>query len=272
VVCSALAYDFYWLRSMVQMVLGILYVSPQDLFLRSTVWLTYYLPILTGETLRLVGFFLALFSAYLLWGSAHAPFSEVKKHIALALVFEGVYFLTLVPTNVLRIAEGRSPMLLFLAFVLQAAAASPLLFVLGFRVWRSREDNWMSMLKWACFASVGYVVGVWVNNVFRWLSMVETVGLAFVLSGATFWGFLNSVVTLSASLAFTVAGVHAFLLGRLKRSKRLVALALLSLGLHFALYIAYSAAVGALKWVPLVEVWPVTAVGLGASLLAEDKG
>ena len=211
-------------------------------------------------------------SVYLVWGPKSKLFENVKKYIAIALLFEGIYFLMLLPTNVIRIVEGRSPFFLYFAFILQILLISPFPIVLSRKVWRYQKTAKASVLKWSSIAAIGYLTGIWIINVFRWLSMTESEGIGFILSGITSLGFLNSIITLSLSLIFAVAGVYT--LSKKEHgtlSTRLFALALITLGLHFVIYIIYSIIANALKWVLLVEIWPIMLLGLGLSMLAQKK-
>jgi cytochrome c biogenesis protein CcdA len=103
------------------------------------------------------------------------------------------------------------------------------------------------VLKWVSAASIGYLTGVWVNNVFRWLSMTELSGISFLLTGITSLGFLNSIITLSLSLVLAVAGFYTLAKENRRLSTRLFALALIMLGLHFVLFTLYTAIADAWK-------------------------
>ncbi len=103
--------------------------------------------------------------------------------------------------------------------------------------------------------------------------MSESAGVGFLLSGVTSLGFLNSIITLSLSLIFAVAGFYAMSKSQNRTlSIPLFGVALIMLGLHFALFIIYSLlAPGALRFFILVEIWPITLLGLGVGLLFVKK-
>lgn len=122
---------------------------------------------------------------------------------------------------------------------------------------------------------VGYFVNIWVGSVFRWLSMVEVSGFAFLFQGIVAVGFLNSVVTLSLSLILAIAGWYYLLsMGDIMLSMKLFGVALTLVGLHFAVFMLYSVFVGAsLYSIMSTEVWLVAVLGLGASMfLGAEKG
>lgn len=266
-----LVYDGYWLRSASEALFNALSFPLQDLLIKSPDFLSYTLPVWIGELLRFIGFSLALFSAFMFWGSKHNTISSVNRLISVSLIFEGIYFLCLLPTNLVRIASGRSPFLLYFAFVLQGLLVSPFLTVLGFKVWRYSEKAEASVLRWLSVTGIVYLAGMWINNVFRWFSMTESEGMGFVLHGITSLGFLNSIITLSASLIFAIAGVYFFLKKDAhSTSTTLLALALTALSMHFVIFMIYSLIANALKWALLIEIWPIALLGLGVSMLLEQ--
>jgi ABC-type polysaccharide/polyol phosphate export permease len=102
--------------------------------------------------------------------------------------------------------------------------------------------------------------------------MAQSAGIEFLLGGTTSLGFFNSAITLSMALIFAAAGFIAYL--KQTNSKlvtRLVALALIMVGLHFAFFILYVAITDAWRFVFLTEFWPIPLLGLGLSMLAHPK-
>ena len=100
--CSFLAYVFYWLYGALANPYYLTYGDLPENFAPLTVFIAtdYVLPV-TGNILRFIGIVLALLSAYLVWGPKPKPFSNVKKRTAVALLFEGIYFFSLLPLNIL---------------------------------------------------------------------------------------------------------------------------------------------------------------------------
>lgn len=275
VLCSVLVYDLYWLSKGVERWLNyILNGIPINLSvsLFSYFIVDYVIPVI-GDAFRFVGVSLALVSAYLVWRPKPKPFSNVKKQVAVAIFFEAMYFLSLLSTNIYTLTYGfLSIPVLNLAYILQVLLVSPVLIVLSFKVWRYQETAKANVLKWACVAAIGYLAGIWLINVFKWLSMAQSAGIGFILSGITTLGFLNAAVTLSMSLIFAIAGFYTLSKKENRRlSIRLFALALILCGLHFAIFILYSAvAPGAWKFVLLTEIWPITLLGLGFGMLTGE--
>jgi hypothetical protein len=268
--CALLAYILYWLLGALANPYFLSYGDLPENFAPLSILIAtdYVLPVI-GNIFRLIGVSLALLSLYLVWGPKPNPFSNVKKKTAVALLFEGIFFLFLLPVNVL-FALYFGPLPIFIAFILQALLVSPLLTVLSFKVWRYRNDE-ETVLKWAGVAAIGYLIGILIINVFRGLSMISIEGVGSLISNITSLGFLNSIITLSLSLIFAVAGFYTLQKNGNKRlSTRLIAFALIMLGLHFVIFILYSAITNAWKWVLLTEIWPIVLLGLGLNMLREE--
>jgi len=222
-----------------------------------------------GDSFRVIGVCLALLSAYLIWGPKPRPLSSVKKYIAAALFFEGIFFLFGSPANIILTVRITSTFLSSFAYLLQSLLVSSLLIVLSFKVWRTQETGGRGVLKWTSVVAIGYLVGIWFVNVFKWFSMAQSGGIELILSGITSLGFLNSIIILSMSLILAAAGAYILSKKDNRRlSKRLIALSLIMLGLHFAFYMLYSAiAPNAWRFVLLTEIWPIALLGLGLSML-----
>lgn len=270
--CSLLAYALNSLYTSLAAWYRFLLNGIPSRFLFSVYFITDYLGTTIGVVFRVVGVFIALAIVYLVWGPKPRSFLNVKKKFAVALLFEGIYFLLLLPINVYYLTRGLVPVL-FIGYIMETAVVSPFLFVLSFKIWRYKESAETNLLKWGSLAAIGYMVHIWIGNVFRWLSMVNESGITFLLNGIILAGFLNSIVTLSLSLIFAVVG---FYLLSNKRDRyvatRMFGIALILLGLHFVIFIAYSVIAGSsVSFILLTEIWPITLLGLGMSMLLGAK-
>lgn len=270
--CALLTYILYWLLGALANPYYLSYGDLPENFAPLSILIAtdYVLPVI-GNIFRLIGVSLALLSLYLVWGPKPNPFSNVKKKTAVTLLFEGIFFLLLLPVNVLFVFY-LGPLPIFIAFILQALLVSPLLTVLSFKVWRYRKNDEETVLKWAGVAAIGYLIGIWIINVFRGLSMISIEGVGSLISNITYLGFLNAIITLSLSLIFAVAGFYTLQKkGNRRLSTRLIAVALIMLGLHFVIFILYSAITNTWKWVLLTEIWPIVLLGLGLNMLRGEK-
>jgi hypothetical protein len=269
--CALLAYILYWLLGALANPYYLSYGDIPENFAPLSILIAtdYVLPVI-GNIFRLIGVSFALLSLYLVWGPKPKPFSNIKKKTAVALLFEGIFFLLLLPVNILFILY-LGPLPIFIAFILQALLVPPLLTVLSFKVWRYQKTAEETVLKWAGIAAIGYLTDIWISNVFRGLSMIDIEGVGSLIRNVTSLGFLNSIITLSLSLIFAIAGFYILQKKDNKRlSTRLIAVALIMLGLHFVIFIFYSAIINAWSWILVTEVWPIALLGLGLNMLKEE--
>jgi hypothetical protein len=120
-------------------------------------------------------------------------------------------------------------------------------------------------------AIVSYVGAMWFNVVFRWFDMIEVIGSGFLLRGATAWGFLGSMITMSVAVILSVAGAYLLAENRAE-TIRWFGLSLLMIGLHYVIYLAYSISSGNLDFALRMDVWSLPFLGLGLSLLRTKVG
>ena len=264
---SLLVYDTRWLYGVFNLLYQHLAANPFAEVLRYQFWVDYVLTGVIGDGIRLAAVVLGLISAYLVWGPRREDFSSVKKNVARGVLFEGIYFLTLLPISIIFVTRDSAPILM-IAFIIQILMVSPVLIVLSRKIYGYTEVSKANVIKWLCIAGLVYLAGILINNVFRWFSMAASAGLDFILGGITSLGFLSTVITLSLSLVFAVTGAYALLRKDNKKlSTRLFALALIMVGLHFVIFIVYSAITNSLNFVWLTEIWPVALLGLGIGML-----
>jgi hypothetical protein len=266
---SLMIYDLYWIHGVFTLIYSILIQNLPDILAKHPNFYYDYVAGAIANSLRMVGVILVLLSAYLVWGPKRKLFTNVRKYVAVALSFEAVYFLAILPLNLILIIRERSPFLLYLGFVIQILVTSPLLLALSIKAWHYKETARANLVQWACLVGIGYIIGIWVNSVFRWFSMSESAGTGLLLTGITSLGFFSSVIILSLSLTFAIAGFYTLLnKGSTKSTVRLFGVSLIMLGLHFIIYIIYSwIAPGAWKFVLLTEIWPIPLLPVGLGML-----
>ena len=259
--CSLFIYTLYWLIITTRYVWEV-YSRPggpiDPYFYRITGF--------AGIIMRFLGVSLALLSMYLFWRHKGNPVPYVKGKISTALLFEAFYYLSFTPFVIVYIDSNP-----FFAvnYLLQILLISPFLINLGLKVKFDTGDSIKKgLLKSIGIAGVGYIAAIWVNNVSRWLDMTSRFGIQFLSTGITFLGFVNTIFTLSLSVVFALAGFS------LLPKKRNIAtkwwgLSLIMLGVHFVIYLLHSAYVGALDFALLNEIWTVSLLGLGLSILKQ---
>ena len=219
-----------------------------------------------GVIIHFLGVSLALVSIYLVWKNKEKPFPKVKSLVSVALIFEGLYFLSFLP-SIPRLFYFGNYVFLAFSYSLQILFTFPFLTILSLKV-RGSDDVFgnIGLIKWIGVASMGYITALWVNNVLRWFDMLWTYGIDFVLSGDTYLGFINGIITLSLALVFAFVGFSS-LLRNGKVNTKWWGLSLILVGLHFLIYLLYSVYVDAVSFAFLNELWAIPLLGLGVAIL-----
>jgi len=229
-----------------------------------TLWVAGHTSSVIGLMIRFFELTLALALVYLLWGRGKT-FLSLKNKVSIAISLEGIYFLSfLLPAFMIFSLSA----VFTVSYLLQILLISPLTFLVATVV--KRNSHRYSLTKVLGLAYLSYVATIWINNISRWITMAQSSGIEFLLSGKTAIGFANAAVFLS--LALLLAG--AVFLSLLKRrsisvTAKLLGVSLAALGAHFLIYLVYSFFTGSLGSVMLVEIWAVPLLGSGASLFHE---
>jgi hypothetical protein len=231
-------------------------------------WIDRVLTGLIGNGIRLAGSILALMVLFILWKKEPASFAGVRRKVSAIFLCEAIYWLCVLPISLIELFSLGRAQFVELAFIVQILLAGVLLTYLGVKIWNYEEQNKVGTLKLAGIVAIGYLVGIWCNNVFRWFSMAQATSISFILTGVTGIGFLGSIVPLSISLFFAVKSFHSmFSRSNVEQSIKLAGLSIVFLGINYVIYILYSAMTNSLGFVFLVEFWPITVIGLGAGML-----
>jgi len=268
VLCSVFVYNLYYLIHGLQFtwwtytVLG----GPAPYYYRTISSI--------GHTLRFIGLFFALQAVYLVWGPKAKPFSSVKNKVSIALILEAAYYITFVPSllNIMDYSRFLPEMTFFASiYFLQMLLITPFLMILGFKVKNEKEDKMNAgLLKWVGMACVGYIAAICVNISFRWFFMSFQEGVQFLLTGITAIGFLPSITTLSLSVVFAIVGALKLSKNR-NNAIRWFGLSKIMLGAHFIIYLLFNAYVDMLDFAILTEVWAVSLLGLGLSIIRQKN-
>ena len=271
---SWMLFDLYWVQMIYNRIPYLLETDPNR-YLTLQFWTDH----VTGaiiDTLRVVAVILIFVALYLAWGPKKQSFYSVKKYLAIAILFEGTYWLAVLPDIVRRLVTGLQPQFLYVGFLFEILSASILLIVLATKVWKYEVGSKKYLIKWGCFAGISYIFAMWIYNMFRWLSMSGLLGevdprLAINLfGGITSIGFLNTAITLTLSLVFAI--YSSYLIVKRNNNKlgtQLAGLAILLFGLHFILYTIY-AWFAPNEWafvLVLTQIWPMPIIGVGIGLL-----
>jgi len=268
-VVSMFLYNLRWTYGNITTVCSTLAsISPFASYPEWRFWVDRILSGIVGNGFRLAGNIITFTVLFMLWRAKPESFTNVKRKVSWALVCEAVYWLTVLPISIIELLFLERVQLLELAFVIQIVLTSSLLILLAKRTWNFDELKKLNALKLVGIAAVGYLVGIWFNNVFRWLSMEQATEITFIVIGWTGFGFFSTLITLSASLVLAVASFYTmFQRSNIERAIKMAGAALIFLGLNFAIYVIFSELTYTLNYVFLVEFWPVTFLGLGVGML-----
>jgi hypothetical protein len=233
--------------------------------LQLTLFLSQELTGAVGSYLRLIGAIFALNCA-LLFFKKDAKYLE---KLGLALLFESLYFLLLIPAGINHIVGSIISSSAFLniytgiSALLQSGLIFPPLFMLSLKL--KKPQQLPSILKWAGIAAILYVFGFWVKQGLMWvyaLSPLRTqqAGLIDTIRS------VNSLLTL---LVAAIVSTVAWLTFRQQKKLNtwLMGTALILVGVYFVIYVLVSV------WVPiylafltLTDFWIVTLPILGSAV------
>ena len=220
-----------------------------------------------GQVFRFIGISLTFLVLFMVWGSKHKPFLSLKNKIAAAVLFEGIYFLSLLPISILYLIRGTYIVLGF-SYLLQVLSVTPILSFLSLKIWRYDENKRASLTKLVSLSAVGYIIGIWVNNMFRWFSMTTSTDISFLFTGVNAFGFFSTIITLTSAVFLAALGYTY--LARKRNSNmnsKLLGVALLLVGVHFIDFLLVTEMTNAWRYVLLTEIWPISFLSLGAVML-----
>jgi hypothetical protein len=220
-----------------------------------------------GTLIRSIGVVFGIIILYLM-SVKNKSLIDVKKLLATALFIEAFYyFMVSFPsgTFMTTVGYGGQYVTLGVAYFIQFLVTTPFLVILGFKVYRHKQNEG-DIIKWVGFAFVGYITALWSNSVFRWFDMIANEGFSVFFTGIRAVGSLNAFIVMSLAVGFGALGVYYLLKGR-KVAIKWAGLALGMVGLHYLIYLVYSYFGGMINFVLIIEVWAITLLGLGVSIV-----
>lgn len=215
-----------------------------------------------GLITRFFAVILAIASGFMLWSTKRPSYKKLERIVEAALFLEGAYYILLFPSGLWWVSLGFN--FVGVDFLLRAALAGSVLLILSFKV-RDHAKG-INVLKWVSIAAVTYIIALWSNVVFGWFDIIAVIGSDFLLHGAASWGFLLSLITMSLSVVFAVAGAH-LLSKNQGETIRWFGLSLIMIGLNCIVYLVYSFYSGNLSPAMAIDVWALPFLGLGISLM-----
>ena len=234
--------------------------------LQLALFLTQELTGAVGSYLRLIGAIFALNCALLFFKKD----PKYLEKLRVALLFESLYFLLLIPAGINHVVGSIISSSAFLniytgiSALLQAGLIFPPLFMLSRKL--KKPQHLPSILKWAGIAATLYVFGFWVKQALMWVYALSPLGT----QNAGLIDIVGSVNSLLTLLVAAIVSTGAWLIFRQKKKLNtwLVGTALILVGVYFAIYALVSV------WVPiyfafltLTDFWIVTLPILGITIL-----
>jgi hypothetical protein len=161
-----------------------------------------------GGTMRWIASFLALYCAFVYWRNGSPSFSKIKGKLGMALLFEAVYFLFLIPSVflgfVFPITAGKVwyfevtpvPEVFFVAGVACLAMVlviPPALLKLRSAILSNKQKS--TLMKWGWITVLAYLFVVfWFNSAMQWTGMIATWGTEILSDLWNLSGFISSAV------------------------------------------------------------------------------
>ncbi len=215
-----------------------------------------------GLIARFFAVIFALAAGFMLWSVKNPSRKKFERIVEAALFLEGTYFILLFPSGLWWVGLGFN--FLGVDYLLRAVLVGTTLLVLSFKV-RDHSQG-INVISWIGIAIVAYIASLWSNVIFGWFDMIALIGSGFLFHGATSWGFLGSLITMSLAVVFAVAG--AFLLRKNQgEAVNWFGLSLAMIGLNCIIYLAYSYLSGNLSLAMAIDVWALPFLGLGINLM-----
>jgi hypothetical protein len=220
-----------------------------------------------GSIIRIIGILVGLYSMYLAWGPPARSYNEVKSNIFIAIFFEGVYYLTFIPTAVFLINEFST--LQGGLYGLFSLIIAPSLIILSIKIKSSQNTASTNVVRWMGVACIGYVTTLWITIIANWVDLILISGFSLVFDGTNYVSFLNSIITLSLSLTFTLIACIPIINRALitTSTRKRIILSLVLIGLYFSIYFIHVLGTSSLNTALLGDIWLIPLLGLGISLL-----
>jgi hypothetical protein len=285
IVASYFAYALYWFIKTIPWIVEISlrpeYFSPPtglrftDSHSASIAYLAEYSGFL-GLIIQVAGASYALFAAFLILKTKTNSLPAIRDKISKALLLEGICYLSFIPTIYFLLGYSALPsasnFLLSTMLLTKILLITPFLIILGLKV-RKYESGVgrSSLLRLAGFASINYVIVLWVVYMLKWTEMSVADKYLFSAFAPRIFGLLNTVIVQSLAVVFAVVGLLYILRKNdADKTMRWWGLSLIFLSTHIILYTIYVGSVGIPRFIPFGELWLIPFLGLGIYLLLKN--
>jgi len=225
-----------------------------------------------GLAVRLVGACCALAAAVLVIRGYAFSSAKLKSYASKAILLEGFHFFSFIPAFYYLAAVSTLPVTsracLSGQLAVQLALIAPSLIILGLKL-RKPTVSLGELTKYAAFATVFYVLALWVSYWLKWTEMTALEGLPFLFMVPRVVAFLNTAIVFSLAAAFAVLGARSVLQKQSSSvASRWWGLAAILLSTHLTIFVVFCVSVNAAFLAVFGELWTIPLMALGAYLLA----
>lgn len=246
-----------------------------------------------GGIFRWLASFIALYTGFIYWRNGPSALQHIKSKIGVALLFEAIYFLSLIPTIWLGFIYPSTAGNLWyfevtpiwevffsagLTSLSMVLVLPPVLLKLRSKILQNASQT--DIIRWSCITVVAYLFVVfWFNTTMQWAGMIATWGPEILLDVLNFTGFVASTIGLFAVAAFTLL----FMLSAIRKqgdsmfTHKHIGVSAVGLGSYFILGIIIYFAAGGFSarptaWYELIVphnpyLWCLIFLFIGLSLL-----
>jgi hypothetical protein len=242
----------------------------------------------------------AFYAAFLFWRKKETEIPRVRKAARIALSFEAVFFLALIPSIIAAVAYnltsenlfyfGHTPGILliygtFIPCLAIVVAVPPLLLKLRSTIHRESSNH--EIIRWACLTAVAYLFVVfWFTYSMFWLAVTvpytrvyEQYGLSFLVQPANLLSFCLTVFgLLSIAIAALVTTLPAIKKQPIYPKLTRIGVILVAFGSYFIFNVFYYYLTGGYAAHPSVwyevigplhnpNLWAIACVFLGVPVL-----
>jgi hypothetical protein len=280
-VCAFLGYVLFWSAKSVPWIIEIS-VNPQGYLpaagLQHITQLSMDISYLmeyagfAGLIVRLGGAVFALVSALLILRSNEVFSWRVRSKISWALLLEGLYFFSLIPSVIYLLGFSSLPLTsricLSIALTTQMVLISPILILLSRKLRKpDTQLDRAAVTRLAVIACLTYIVALYVTYWTKWLEMSILEGLHWLLSLPVVVAFVNTAVTFTITVVFAAVAARQSLKGNWDKGMRLWGAAGFFLSLHLVIFVAYCVGVNAAWMAEFGELWMIPLMAVGVYLL-----
>ncbi len=231
-----------------------------------------------GLTVRLGGAVFALVAALQILRSCGVLSWRVRSKISWALILEGVYFFSLIPSVAYLMDFSSLPLTsricLSTALTTQMVLISPVLMLLSQKLRKPDTQLYRATVtKLAVYACLTYIVALYVTYWTKWFEMSILEGLHWLLSLPVVVAFVNTATTFTIAVVFAAFAAQQSFKANWNKAMRLWGAAGFFLSLHLVIFVAYCVSVNAAWMAEFGELWMIPLMAVGVYLmLRKTKG